>query len=81
MKDYNCTFGQFLKFVTFVEGNDIVEDNTIWISKIRLQNFIKMMKISGKAPNTIANKAKMFCEVSLFIFYFLIIIVIKMDKV
>jgi hypothetical protein len=65
MKDYNCAFGQFLKFITFVEGNDIVGNKNIWFSKIRLENFIKLMRESGKAPNTIGNKAKIFCEVSI----------------
>jgi hypothetical protein len=69
MKDYTCTFAQFLKFVTFVEGDDIVNNQYIWFNKVRVENFIELMRATNKAPNTIANKAKMFCEVMIYFLF------------
>ena len=72
MKDYKCTFAQYLHFVVSVEGDSI--DNTIWFSNFRIRSFIKVMKCTGKAPNTIANKAKGFCEVCICYNYLSILI-------
>ena len=80
VQDYFSIYGQFVKFIEIVEGEFEGElpDNTIFFSKFRLKAFLEMMQKIGKKPNTIANKAKTFCEVkSIYIFK---IIVIKMDE-
>ncbi len=62
MKDYNCCFGQYIKFADSIETIPLT--NQIFFSKYRLQAFFKYLAACGKKPNTIGNKAKMFCEVS-----------------
>lgn len=63
MKDYNCTFAQFVYFVKQVEGEETIIDDTFWFHKKRIEVFLRMFKVSEKAPNTLGNKAKILAEV------------------
>lgn len=62
MKDYNCCFGQYVRFVESVETISLT--NQIFFSKYRIKAFLSYLVSFGKKPNTIGNKAKMFCEVN-----------------
>ena len=62
MKDYNCCFGQYIMFLDSIETIPLT--NQIFFSKYHLQAFLKYLTACGKKPNTIGNKAKMFCEVN-----------------
>jgi hypothetical protein len=66
MKDYKTILGQYVRFVEAIEGE--IEDNSVFFSKFRLKAFLRMFQVIGKKPNTIANKAKVFCEVIFIIF-------------
>jgi hypothetical protein len=70
VNSYLSIYGQFVKFVEIIEGEFEGElpDNTIFFSKFRLKAFLETMQKTGKKPNTIANKAKTFCEVNQFTF-------------
>jgi hypothetical protein len=64
MKDYTCAFAQFIYFIKSVEGEDTKIEPFFWFNKKRISTFLKLLKVSNKAPNTLGNKAKIFSEVS-----------------